>query len=144
MSPKRVRKTSITPRKSKRTSDSQVIQVLPVPENFILVFLPEDLIYEIVTFFVHPNGILINDFLNIQVVSRKFHQIINSIYLWRSIPLNLCSNHAFNINKFKFIENKSTGTEGACYHSVDRSTNQHIAIKRARVYPEVNINFKIG
>lgn len=75
------------------------------------------------------------NFRNIQLVDKRFNELVNSPSLWKFIPLQL-SDGSLNINTLLLIKEKNKGTEGTCYHVKKRADKTDLALKRARVYPD--------
>ena len=107
------------------------------PRNSLsLEALPDALILHILGFFVSPADINIDCFLHIQGISRRMHDLANSHSLWLNIPFAKPIDQSLNLNSFKFIALKNSGTEGKCYQAYSRRLQKTFAIKRARVYPD--------
>lgn len=98
--------------------------------------LPDALLLQIMGYFVCPLDIQIESFLQIQIISRRFHLLANSQNLWIHIPMIKPVDKSLNLNSFKFIALKNSGTEGKCYQAYSRKLQKSFAIKRARVYPD--------
>ncbi len=64
-----------------------------------LLSLSDDILLQVLEYFVHPNGIDIDSFLSFQLTSSKCLSICNKHELWNSIPLFL-RNKSLNFNRF--------------------------------------------
>ena len=141
--------SKITPRvkRQRKSSSSSSLLATPTEDDdllrdvhtpilpSILLDLPEELLIDIFTFFVSKDQIDMVNFYNIQLVDKKFHQLVNSPCLWKFIPMQL-PDGSLNINTLIKIKQKSKGTEGTCYHVQKRADRSDFALKRARVYPD--------
>mmetsp|Transcript_36467 Transcript_36467/g.67930 ORF Transcript_36467/g.67930 Transcript_36467/m.67930 type:complete len:788 (-) Transcript_36467:10-2373(-) len=101
----------------------------------VLLYLPEDLFIVIFSFFVSRDRIDIETFSQLQLVDRKFNEVVNSPSLWKFVPLQL-PDGSLNINTMLLIKQKNKGTEGTCFHVKMRADKSDVALKRARVYPD--------
>ena len=101
----------------------------------ILLELPEEMFIVIFSFFVAKRRLDMTTFYNIQLVDKKFNELVNSPSLWKFIPFQL-SDGSLNLNTMVKIKLKNKGTEGSCYHVKRRSDKQDVALKKARVYPD--------
>jgi hypothetical protein len=125
----------ITPSKKARNSAGSMATRKTVYSKLYL--LPDALLINIFSYFVSIRSIDIDSFFSLQVVDRRFHSLITSSSQWRYIP-TILSDGSLNINSFSFISKKNKGTEGTCYHARKRFDGVDIALKRARVYPDVS------
>lgn len=122
----------ITPAEKKKNISKRKVMKICYLEK-----IPDALIIYIFSFFISSNDILIDDFLNIQAVDTRFQTLINSSAMWRNIPLTKLDG-SLNLDAFSFKKLKNKGTEGSCFAARRRKDNQMVALKRARVYPNVS------
>jgi serine/threonine protein kinase len=101
----------------------------------VLLYLPEDLFIVIFSYFVSKEKLDMETFHTLQLVDKKFNEVVNSSSLWKFIPMQL-RDGSLNIDTMVLIKQKNKGTEGTCFHVRKRSDNTEIALKRARVYPD--------
>ncbi len=109
-------------------------------ENAILYILPDAILFEIFSFFISEHGVDMTSFYSVQSVCLDFKYFINSPIFWSRTPTIFLSGE-LNIENFKLIKKKNQGTEGRCYHVIRRSNMEEVALKRARVYPQVPIYY---
>lgn len=138
LSPKSPKRISNRTSPSKKLRDDGKQYYIPF-ENAILCMLPEVLITEIFECFVTPFGIDMNTCRNIQSTCVAFRNLFTSKLLWGRIPQVFPSGD-LNLDMFKLIKLRSVGTEGKCFHVIRRSDGKELALKKARVYPKVNIH----
>lgn len=101
-------------------------------------FLPDVMLNYIFSYFVGSQGIDIDSYLSILAINRTCRDLVKAPSLWRDVSLTRPDN-SLNDNALQYVEVKCRGTEGTCIHAIQRSNGVHIALKRARVYPDVSI-----
>jgi hypothetical protein len=106
-------------------------------------FLPDVMLNCIFSYFVGPQGIDIETYLSIVAINRNCRDLVRAPALWRDISLARPDN-SLNEDALQYVEVKCKGTEGTCIHAIQRSNGRHIALKRARVYPDVSDDDSAG
>lgn len=94
-------------------------------------------ILQILTFIVAEESVDIDTFLKFQCVCRECYYLCNSHSCWKDIPAVFPATGILNLNSFMLVKQKAKGTEGTCYHVHPRAGKEDLALRRARVYPNV-------
>lgn len=101
-----------------------------------LLHLPDVMIHYIFSYFVSPDGIDLASYTALLAVNKLCSATAGASVLWKSVPLARPDN-SLNWDALRYIKTKCKGTEGTCFHAVRRTDGKEVALKRARVYPEV-------
>lgn len=88
-------------------------------------------------YFISRNGTDMDSFLSLQTVCKKIQFLVNLPLVWQRIPLVHPIDRSLNLSCFRFHAERNRGTEGVCYEAFCRKKKEFLAIKRARVYPEI-------
>jgi hypothetical protein len=111
--------------------------LLPVANKYNVLKMPEDLLINVLSFIIHSSGIDSDSLSNVQSTCKKFQALVRSTPVWRSIPMFLADG-GLNMDTLAFVKRRCQGTEGVCFQAYCRRTQKYLALKRARVYPDVS------
>ena len=110
---------------------NEVEPVLTPTEHFDLQ--PIDIILHVFSFLVTAK-----DLQSMAQVSKKWKELTSRRSLYRLLP-SVTPEGSVNWINFKNLGIKNKGTEGTCIKCCQRSTGKILAIKKARVFPKVNL-----